>query len=129
MFNWQDYLQLADELFEKNTEASLRSAISRAYYAAYHQAKLWLEKEEPLLAKDIQSTAASHDRLWKYFMRIRDFGGNYRRIADKGLSIRDYRNIADYEAELTDEYLREKAELTIQEAKHIISFLKSTSSI
>ena len=124
MFNWEDYLQLAEELFEQNTEASLRSAISRAYYAAYHMAKLWLEQEDPFMAKDIQNSAISHEGLWNRIKRIKDFSGSYRKIGDKGLSIKGYRHIADYKAEFTDEYLREKAATSIQIARDIIDFLK-----
>lgn len=39
-FEWGDYLKLAEALVEaETTEAYLRTAISRAYYAAFHAAK------------------------------------------------------------------------------------------
>ena len=43
-FNWTDFLTLADALVRAPNspgpeEASLRSAISRAYYAAFHVAR------------------------------------------------------------------------------------------
>jgi hypothetical protein len=34
-FRWEEYLVLAKELSQKGGEAATRSAISRAYYAAY----------------------------------------------------------------------------------------------
>ncbi len=37
-FRWTDYLQLAKTLAASDDEAALRSAISRAYYAALHGA-------------------------------------------------------------------------------------------
>jgi uncharacterized protein (UPF0332 family) len=37
-FNWSGYFQLAEELAKSNNEASLRSALSRAYYYVYHLA-------------------------------------------------------------------------------------------
>jgi hypothetical protein len=39
-FNWSGYLQLAEELAERRDEASMRSALSRAYYYIYHLGKL-----------------------------------------------------------------------------------------
>ena len=37
-FGWSEYLNLAMELGARKDEASLRSAISRAYYYVYHLA-------------------------------------------------------------------------------------------
>jgi len=37
--NFRDYLTVADELSDADSEAHWRSAISRAYYAAFHVMK------------------------------------------------------------------------------------------
>jgi uncharacterized protein (UPF0332 family) len=37
-FDWSGYFQLAQELAKRKDEASLRSALSRAYYYVYHLA-------------------------------------------------------------------------------------------
>ena len=37
-FDWSEFLTLADELGKRADEASLRSALSRAYYYVYHLA-------------------------------------------------------------------------------------------
>ena len=50
-FNWYGYLQLAEELGKRSDEASLRSALSRAYYYVYHLA---LERAEANDFKPIQ---------------------------------------------------------------------------
>jgi len=47
-FDWMDFLRLAQELSTQTDaaywrDARLRSAISRAYYAAYHHARVYLE--------------------------------------------------------------------------------------
>ncbi|MCK4416623.1 MAG: hypothetical protein KAV99_00460 [Candidatus Latescibacteria bacterium] len=34
-FNWRDYVDLAEELLNREEEACLRSSISRAYYGAF----------------------------------------------------------------------------------------------
>lgn len=38
----KDYFDLARKLMQMRTEAALRSAISRGYYAAFHVAKDWI---------------------------------------------------------------------------------------
>lgn len=53
-FNWSEYLQLARQLAGKatisaNREARLRSAISRAYYAVFIQARNHLRDREGLI--------------------------------------------------------------------------------
>lgn len=40
-FNWDDFLVQAVELIKKQDEAGYRSAISRAYYSAFHKA-FWI---------------------------------------------------------------------------------------
>ncbi len=43
MFVWTDYLVLAERLAARDAdEAALRTAISRAYYAAYHRASTYV---------------------------------------------------------------------------------------
>ena len=44
-FDWTEYLTLAQELVQREEEACLRSAISRAYYAAFGKARERLEQE------------------------------------------------------------------------------------
>ena len=53
-FDWSEYLNLAQELAGRptslsNEEARLRSAISRAYYAAFCKARNHLRDNENLL--------------------------------------------------------------------------------
>ncbi len=50
MFRWADYLDLAEELVQRGesgslSDACMRSAISRAYYAALLTARNWLREE------------------------------------------------------------------------------------
>ncbi len=40
VFNWRDYLRLAEDLCKQNTETHYRSAISRAYYAVFNILKI-----------------------------------------------------------------------------------------
>lgn len=59
MFNWIEYLDLAHDLSEQNSERSQRSAISRAYYAIFCSCRNWLKAQEP----DIVSRKSSGDEL------------------------------------------------------------------
>lgn len=47
MFEWRDYLEFARTLIalSEHTEASLGTAASRAYYAAFHKSREALERE------------------------------------------------------------------------------------
>ena len=47
MFEWRDYLELARGLItsSERSEASLRAAASRAYYAAFHKSREALERD------------------------------------------------------------------------------------
>lgn len=59
MFDWADYLVLAERLAEQATdEATQRTAISRAYYAAYHVAA------EFVRAHGLLRAAHSHRTVW-----------------------------------------------------------------
>lgn len=58
MFEWRDYLALADDLVERPDEAAQRSAISRAYYAAYHAAAAFV-RNAGLLTR-----GHTHHRVW-----------------------------------------------------------------
>ncbi len=58
---WEDFLVLAKKLAEAPaTEAAYRSSVSRAYYAAYHVAKITLEAS----GLTIPRGAGSHKRVW-----------------------------------------------------------------
>lgn len=46
MFPYTGYLELAKKLAATNDEASMRSAVSRAYYAAFHKVKLFAKNDE-----------------------------------------------------------------------------------
>ena len=110
-FNWSGYLHLAEELGKRSDEASLRSALSRAYYYVYHLA---LERAE---ANDFRPiSGGTHTQLWQFFdgspepackklailarrlkdKRVRaDYNKNFNRIAEEVPEIlEDARNFA-----------------------------------
>jgi uncharacterized protein (UPF0332 family) len=87
-FNWYEYLNLAKILSANGDEASLRTATSRAYYAAFHAATLH--------AKQNGYAERSHGRRWKMYSS--DAGLNARRISALGNQMKKSREDADYVA-------------------------------
>jgi hypothetical protein len=89
-FRWAEYLVLAQELAKKHGEAATRSAISRAYYAAYHTAKRHRGSKSAMATR-----SGSHGDVWR---ALRDSGNPaLRRAGNQGKQILDYRRQADYD--------------------------------
>jgi len=89
-FDWSEYLKLAGELAKRTDEASLRSAISRAYYYVYHLAlKRVLENGFTLVV------GGMHSQLWRVFSENPDPGCRKLGMIAGRLKIR--RERADYE--------------------------------
>ena len=70
-FVWSEYLDLAKELLGDASkspieEAKLRSAISRAYYAAFNEARNYLEINKPTVY--IPKTGAAHEIVADTFL-------------------------------------------------------------
>ena len=62
VFDWRDYLHLAERLSARQSdEAAHRTAISRAYYAAYHVAAAYARRTGLLLGRH------THERVWEAF--------------------------------------------------------------
>lgn len=90
-FDWGDFLDLARRLADnENSEADLRSAISRAYYAAFHKARTQLIIEGEVLPKD----GTAHDFVWR---RYRNAPGQIRNSIGINLErLKKKRTDADY---------------------------------
>lgn len=93
-FDWTQYLRLAEELAGQGTappapEARFRSAVSRAYYAAYCSARNQLGFPVPA---NVQN---EHTYVWSQYRESRDIVR--REIGENGFRLRKQRNTADYE--------------------------------
>jgi uncharacterized protein (UPF0332 family) len=93
IFDWDDFRKLAEELCERETEATKRTAISRLYYAIYWRARILLEDEGYIYRQSEQS----HQQVWQEFKRR---GMTHQAIAFSGLELRDKRVEADYFEEI-----------------------------
>lgn len=99
MFEWSTFLQLADELVARDgtdsvAEACWRSAISRAYYGAFHHAlayaKIYENYQPP--RKD---EGSAHWHLIDFIGKIPAYR-QHKQIHDLMKSLRDARVLADY---------------------------------
>ncbi|QPA31615.1 hypothetical protein [Thermaerobacillus caldiproteolyticus] len=116
MFNWNGYLDLAIELSEREEESCKRSAISRAYYSAYCNARNFLEDQ----GYSLDSKENAHAAVWNTFFMIRKNGLN--RIAAIGDRLKRKRQQADYDNKI--EQLNIITQRAIDEAKQIQSILE-----
>ncbi len=122
-FNWADYLSLAEALFKTpNTpgpdEASFRSAISRAYYAAFCNARNFARDREGL---NLPQTAKDYQLVIAHFQGSQD--PTRRKIARNLRRLRDHRNKADYEDSLTRPNALTQSALTL--ARNLLNSLKT----
>jgi len=117
-FDWSHYLIIAEELFREveNTtykDANLRCAISRAYYAAFHSAKLKLyEKWNISVSRD----ASAHKEVKECYEQK-----NMKMIALNLERMRIDRNKADYYDIVKD--LEAVTKETLKRANKVISAL------
>lgn len=122
-FVWSEYLNLAQELAGKTAisaslEAKLRSAISRAYYAAFIEARNHLQdKENHTIPFDVNP----HEYVRIQFEQSQD--KKRQKIGKKLNYLRIARNKADYNN--TFSKLSENTEVTLQLASQVISALNS----
>lgn len=95
-FDWKYYLSLAQLLHRdhSNNQAALRTAISRAYYAAYHPAKDWAVNQRGLDPK------ANHHEVWSLYLRDSNDRTIFE-IGSHGDRLKRSRVHADYEPGLS----------------------------
>lgn len=94
MFDWSDYLVLARRLGDCDTEADQRTAISRAYYAAFHAARRHVMRTHTEVA--LPRHGEVHDMVWRTLE-----GGvrGERAAAHAGKRLRQKRTLSDYARE------------------------------
>jgi uncharacterized protein (UPF0332 family) len=113
--NWRDFVPLATRLAAGTTEADWRTAVSRAYYAAFHVARR--------LFADLQFTVPRADRAYQYLVfRLSNSGEAAVEPAGRNLeTLRRLRNRADYDE--TPALTQPQAAGAIQVAEAIIQAL------
>jgi uncharacterized protein (UPF0332 family) len=113
--NWRDFLSLASRLPAGATEADWRTAVSRAYYAAFHVARR--------LFADWSFIVPRADRAHQYVVfRLSNSGESAVEQAGRDLeTLRRLRNRADYDE--TPVLTQSQAAAAVQLADGIIQVL------
>jgi hypothetical protein len=104
-FNWETLLDLAQELFEaaetesgQKREALLRTATSRAYYAAFGASVVWLREHYP--THPLPGHGEIHKATSDFFLFHPEPAG--RAIGELLRDLRLARNRADYRTRIPD---------------------------
>jgi len=123
-FHWADYLTLAQELTSSSAESSireayLRSAISRAYYAAFSEARDYLVDT---VGEQVPSDRNVHQYVADTFERSSDT--RHRRVGGYLRHLRLNRNRADYSSRIPGDLLVITRDALL-EAKRIIKLLRT----
>lgn len=109
-FNWGDYFSLAKSLAKKSDEASLRSSVSRAYYAAFCTAR----NHAASLGFRITATGKDHQLVERFYS-----GQANRKIVGLNLGrLRLSRNQCDYRDSVSN--LHSIAQLALLQAQKIL---------
>lgn len=90
-FDWREFFTLAEELAERDEEAGKRTAVGRAYYAAFGTARSQIEASGVTFTK----TAIDHGAVWGHLSRSSNPAE--RQLGANGNRLRVARNRADYD--------------------------------
>ena len=106
-FDWRAYRDLAESLAQQGSEASRRSAISRAYYAAFNVAREFLEWEADEKIRD----EGAHATVWR---RPRKGGRSRKPVGMAGKGLQYDRENSDYTNPFDGDPLK-----TVEKALHV----------
>ncbi len=116
------YFDLARKLAQMRTEAAIRSAISRGYYAAFHFAQKLVEDFGYSLPKD----AAAHDKLYQLLNNA-----GIQPAADTAallFDLRRRRNLADYDFRQKDMQTYSDCQKDLLKVTSVITFCENCSN-
>jgi len=122
-FNWSEYLKLAQELGEQavssaTQQARLRSSISRAYFAAYCNARNYLrDVKRCSIPSTIEAQRYVRDKFKSSFNR------RHRKIGENLDRLRIRRNKVDYDDFVTG--LSSMVTISLKLAQQVISILNT----
>lgn len=115
----KEFISVAQKLVQMRSEAAIRSAISRAYYAAFITGRELLFE----LGFSLPIDASAHEQL---YFRLHNAGiPAIKDIADWLKDLRKRRLQADYEMKNRDFHSHTECELHIARAKLVIAQLES----
>ena len=92
MFDWRSFLNFAQDINGSSaSEAALRSAISRAYYAVYHRASIYVRGHSLVPPTE----RLTHEKVWSLIELTADPNGKV--IGRRGRALKRMRIRADYQ--------------------------------
>ena len=114
-FQWNDFLALARRLARRKTsEAHQRTAISRAYYAAFHAASSFVRAK----ALVPPTERLTHDKVWN--LLATDPDPDRVDVGRRGDLLKRLRVNADYRTPLPDKNLAERVADALTEARRLV---------
>lgn len=118
-FDWKEYLRLAKEFIEKTGEAELRSAVSRAYYAVFIEARnLLTTRGFEMTRSSVDHKLVSETLKSRHNTKANKIGVNLDRL-------RKDRNKADYDNHFPNLEKQAKLDVSLAEKTYeLISELK-----
>jgi uncharacterized protein (UPF0332 family) len=118
-FDWREFLDIAEALAELRIsvshEALFRSAVSRAYYAAFGAARA----QAGVLRASTRKSAAEHGELAAFYTKR--FGEAGEQVAVLLNRMRTFRNAADYDAAFDD--AGAICQITLKDAHDLLDLL------
>jgi uncharacterized protein (UPF0332 family) len=125
-FDWNQYLNLANELAQRSDEASLRSAVSRAYYGTLCLSRNYLIAKGELDKNKISKEKDSHMVVWGLFSNK---GKTRNGVYQNAQRLKFKRTQSDYEDVVMDEKhktvtdLQAFAAMALRDANNLIHYL------
>ena len=125
-FNWRDYLRLAEDLYEQNTEAHYRTAVSRAYYAIFNilKIKAGYRKVDGSFHQDFISVLKIADD--NIVDKLNISASNLTTIGIYLDSLRKERNFADYDG--LQRFDEARASQSLEKVKAIFQIYEEANS-
>jgi hypothetical protein len=114
-FAWRSFLDIAEELADRDNEAAWRTAIGRAYYTVIGMAADALPPAE----RATVNPRNAHDRVWELYAL--SSVAPCRRLGNLGYTLRNRRRIADYNASQTVQ--AHHAQLAVADAQDLLRLL------
>ena len=125
-FNWRDYLRLAEDLYEQNTEAHYRTAVGRAYYAIFNilKIKAGYRKADGSFHQDFISVLKIADD--NIVDKLNISASNLTTIGIYLDSLRKERNFADYDG--LQRFDEARASQSLEKVKAIFQIYEEANS-
>jgi len=124
-FNWENYLELSIDLCKQDTDAAIRSSISRAYYASFCYSRDIIKTNKLATESQINDLFKRDAKVHEELRRILTVNNyNNPEIASNIVNFlnntRIMRNRADYNSKYNSYDLEKDSKLAIKRSKYVL---------